>query len=146
MDLSGLKWPVIIIVVVAIGWLASSGGVNWMVSNFSKATPGQDPKRDITDEAGLSKVGGYLMYLFKYEKAYEVMNLALQRYGNTGKNYWYNKYRMVKCLEKMARYQDAYNILRELEGYNAQQYDDRVPNTDVLRARAAKLKEVNGLQ
>ncbi len=146
MDLSGLKWPAIILVVVAVGWLASSGGVNYMVTNFTKAVPGANAAKDQTDEAGLSKVGGYLMYLLRYEKAAEVMNLSITRYGTTGKNYYYNEYRIAKCLEKMGRMQESYNILNALMNADARQYDDRVPNRDVLAARAAKLKEVNNLQ
>ena len=146
MDLSGLKWPAIILVVVAVGWLASSGGVNYMVTSFTKAVPGQDAARDATDEAGLTKVGGYLMYLLRYEKALEVMNTAVARYGTQGKNYYYNQYRMAKCLEKLGRMQESYNILRDLTDIDATKYDERVPNADVLRARAAKLKEVNNLQ
>ena len=145
MDLSRLKWPLIILAVVGIGWLASSGGVNWMVTNYTRATPDQDVKRDITDEAGLTRVGGYLMCLFKYQKAEYVMNLALQRYGTNGKNHHYNRYRIAKCLEKQGRFQESYKILSELEAYNARQYDDRIPDAKVLRTRAAKLKAVNNL-
>jgi tetratricopeptide (TPR) repeat protein len=146
MDLSGLKWPLIILVVVAIGWLASSGGVNYMVTSFTKAAPGADAAKDATDEAGLSKVGGYLMYLLRYEKAAAVMDMAVQRYGTNGKNYYYNQYRIAKCLEKTGRMQESYNILNDLMNLDAKQYDDRIPNRDVLAARAAKLKEVNNLQ
>ncbi len=144
MDLSGLKWPLIILVVVGVGWLASSGGVNYMVTSFTKATPGADAAKDATDEAGLTRVGGYLMYLLRYEKAAGVMQLAIDRYGTTGKNYWYNQYRIAKCLEKMGQPQMGYNVLQELIAADARQYDDRIPNLDVLRARASKLKEVNG--
>ena len=58
MDLSGLKWPIIIAAVVGIGWLATSGGINWMVGNFTKATPGIDEQQDKVAEVGLSRVGG----------------------------------------------------------------------------------------
>ena len=146
MDLSGLKWPAIILVVVAVGWLATSGGVNYMVNNYTKATPGQDAARDKADEAGLSRVGGYLFVLLRYEKAAAVMNAAVQRYGTGGANYYYNLYRIAKCLEKTDRMQESYNILRNLTDIDAKQYDDRIPNRDVLAAQATKLKEVNNLQ
>ena len=146
MDLSGLKWPAIILVVVAIGWLATSGGVNFMVDKCTKAAPGQDVARDKADEAGLTHVGGYLFVLLRYERAATVMNLAIQRYGTNGANYYYNLYRIAKCLEKMDRMQDSYNILRNLTDIDAKQFDDRIPNRDVLAARATKLKEVNNLQ
>lgn len=146
MDLSGLKWPLIILIIVVIGWLGSSGGVNYMVNNFTKATPGVDAQRDKTDEAGLTRVAGYLMMLLRWERSKDVLETVINRYGNTGANYWYNMYRLAKCYEKLGRYQDAYNILRDLAQLNAHQYDDRVPEFDNLNLRANKLKEVHNLQ
>jgi len=146
MDLSGLKWPIIIVVIVAIGWLMTSGGVNWMVGNFTKATPGQDAARDKTDEAGLSRVGGYLLVLWRWEKAAKVMETSIDRYGTNGANYWYNLYRLATCYDRLERYQDSYDTLQDLIAANAHQYDERVPNNDNLSLRASKLKEVNELQ
>ncbi len=146
MDLSGLKWPLIILVIVVIGWLGSSGGVNYMVNNFTKATPGADAQRDKVDEAGLTRVAGYLMMLLRWERSKDVLETVINRYGNTGANYWYNMYRLAKCYEKLGRYQEAYNILRDLAQLNAHQYDDRVPEFDNLNLRANKLKEVHNLQ
>lgn len=146
MDLSGLKWPLIILVIVAVGWLGSSGGVNYMVNNFTKATPGADAQRDKIDEAGLTRVAGYLMMLLRWERSKDVLETVINRYGNNGANYWYNMYRLAKCYEKLGRYQEAYNILRDLAKINAHQYDDRVPEFDNLNLRANKLKEVHNLQ
>ncbi|HDP34578.1 MAG TPA: hypothetical protein ENN29_05655 [Candidatus Hydrogenedentes bacterium] len=145
MDLSGLKWPLIIVVIVGIAFLASSPGVNYMVNNFTKAAPGQDPERDRIDEAGLTRVGGYLMYLWHYERAMAVMQMAIDRYGPEGANYWYNKYRIARCLDRLHRYKASYDVLQELINVEASQYDNRVPGNDNLRARAAKLKEVHEL-
>ncbi len=145
MDLSGLKWPIIIVVVVGIGFLATSPGINYMVNNFTKATPGEDLDRDKIDEAGLSRVAGYLMYLWRYENAASVMQLSIDRYGPSGANYWHNKYRMARCMDRLKRYRASYNILQELIEANASQYDSRVADNDTLRLRAAKLKEVQGL-
>lgn len=146
MDLSGLKWPLIILVVVVVGWLLSSGGVSWMEKNFTKATPGQNTTRDKTDEAGLSRLGGYCLYLWRYERAAGLFESAIDRYGEDGANYWYNLYRLAKCYEKMERYQDSYDVLEQLITANASQYDDRVPENDNLSLRANKLKEVHELQ
>ena len=146
MDLSGFKWPLIILAVVAVCWLASSGGVNYMVNSFTKSAPGQDAARDKSDEAGLTAVGTYLMYTLRYEKTAEVLNIAVQRYGTRGANYYYNQLRLAKCWEKLGRMQDSYKIIRDLADVNAAQYDDRIPNQAELSARATKLKEVNGLQ
>ena len=64
MDLSFLKWPVIIGVVVLIGWLGSSGGVNYMYGKFTTDTAG-NPEKAAVNEAGLSRLGGYCLKLFK---------------------------------------------------------------------------------
>ena len=146
MDLSGLKWPLIILIVIGIGWLLSSGGVNYMINNFTEATPGEDLERDKIDEAGLTRVGGYLLMLWRYEKAAQVFRTAINRYGEDGANYWYNIYRLAKCLDRMDQYQKSYNRLQELIKANASQYDDRVPNNDNLSLRAQKLKEIHELQ
>ena len=144
MDLSGLKWPIIIVVVVGVGFLATSPGVNYMVTKFTTAVPGTDVERDKIDEAGLTRVGGYTMYLFQYSKAMAIMNMAIERYGPTGANYWYNRYRIVRCLEKQGQYEAAHGVLEDLIANDAKQYDDRVPNVDNLRQRATKLKAVHG--
>jgi len=146
MDLSGLKWPLIIVVIVGIGFLASSPGVSWMVGRYTQATPGQDAERDRRDEAGLSRIGGYLLYQWRYEKALEIMQTAVNRYGTGGANYWYNVYRMAKCQEKLGRMQESYNLLQELITANAHEIDGRVADNDNLRLRATKLKEVHNLQ
>lgn len=146
MDLSGLKWPVIILVIVAVGWLCTSGGVNFMVNNFTKATPGEDEKRDKTDEAGLTRVAGFLMKTFRYEWALDVMEQAMDRYGEDGANYWYNKYRTAKCYEKIEDYQRSHTILQELIAANAHDLDERVPENDNIKLRAEKLKETHELQ
>ncbi len=145
MDLSGLKWPIIIVVIVGIGFLASSPGVDYMVRNFTQAVPGEDPDRDKIDEAGLSRVAGYLMYLWRYERAMAVMQMAINRYGPQGANYWHNKYRIARCLDRLQRYRESHDVLQELIQAEASQFDDRVPNNDNLRLRAAKLKEVHEL-
>jgi len=146
MDLSGLKWPLIIVVIIGVGWLLSSGGVNYMVGKFTSATPGADVEQDKIDEAGLYRVAGYLMFLWRYEKAANVIDLAITRYGDAGPNYWDNLYRLAKCYEKMRDYQSSYNVLQDLMAANASQYDDRVPENDNLSLRAARLKEVHELQ
>ena len=141
MDLSGLKWPLIIVVVVAIGWLASSGGINWMISQSTKATVGQDAQQDIRDEQRLTSVAGYQLMLWRYEKAAEVMTTAIDRYGANGANYWFNYYRMAKCYEKMGKPGLAVNTLMEVMRNRSNITDDRVPNWDNLKLRATKIAE-----
>lgn len=146
MDLSGLKWPIIIVVVIFLGWLGTSGGINWMVNNATAAEVGQDAERDTLDEATLTKVGGYLMTLWKYEKAIEVMETSIMRYGPAGQNYYYNYYRLVRCYERLDQNQKAYNIIQELIGMNAWEQDSRVADYDNLNLQAQKLKELHELQ
>jgi len=144
MDLSGLKWPIIIVVVVFVGWLFTSGGVNWMVGQATKADVGADAAKDARDEAMLSRIGGYLIYLWRYEKAAEVLTLSIERYPN-GANVLHNYYRLVTCYERQDMNQRAHNILQELIAAQAWNFDDRIPGQDNLSLRAAKLKEVHGL-
>ena len=137
MDLSFLKWPLIIGVIALIVWLGSSSGVNFMFNKFTASTPGQDAERDAVDEAGLSRLGGYCLRLLKYQKAMHIFETACARYPE-GKNYWYNTYRVVKCAEKLKDYGTAVAILKELMAVNANQYDTRVPTNDALSLRAER--------
>ncbi len=146
MDLSGFKWPAIIIGVAVVLWLGTSGGVNYMVNNFTKATPGQNVAKDESDEAGLTEVGGYLMFMMNYGRAAAVLNLATERYGTQGANYYYNQFCLAKCWEKLGKMQDSYKIIHDLADINAKQYDDRIPSQENLNTRATRLKEENNLQ
>jgi hypothetical protein len=146
MDLSGLKWPLIIIVIALVVWLMSSGGVNFMVKNFTKDVVGDNAKKDISDEAGLSRVGGYLLFLHRWEKAAYVFDQAITRYGDTGKNYWYNYYRSSTCYNRMKNYQMSYDMLMYLWENNANDnYDSRLPGNDKLKLAADKLLEMYDL-
>lgn len=145
MDLSGLKWPIIIVVVVAVGWLFTSGGVDWMISQSTKATVGTDAAKDEFDEAMLSRIGGYLMFQWRYAKAAECFNKARERYGESGKNYWYNTYRLVRCYERMQEYATSVQILDYLISSGASQLDKRVPENDNLALTKNKLLETHEL-
>ena len=145
MDLSFLKWPIILGVIALVVFLASNSGVNFMVKKFSADTPGVDIKKDEINEAGLSRVGGYCLRLVKFQKANEIFNLAVSRYPN-GKNALYNKYRMIRCAEKMGEFQRAVNIMRELIAVNASTVDSRVADNDNLRLRSEKLIEMHELE
>ena len=145
MDLSGLKWPLIIVIVCGLGWLLSSGGVAWMESNFTKSTPGADVERDKLDEAGLSRLATYVLYLWKYERAKGLMNEALDWYGENGANFWFNKYRISTCDERLGNWQEAADELQELIDNNASAKDDRIPENDNLSLKLAKLREVHEL-
>lgn len=145
MDLSGLKWPLIILVIVALGWLATSGGINWMVGNFTKSTPGIDAEKDKADEAGLSRVGGYLLIMWRWEKARNVLDTAIARYPN-GANYYHNLYRIARCEDRLGNYQAKINILRELMDDDAHSIDGRVPHNDILISQADRLIEMYDLR
>lgn len=140
MDLSGLKWPLIIVLVVGVGWLFTSGGVNWMQAQAMKNTPGVDENQDKLDEATLSRLGGYMVRMWRYEKAVELLESACERYP-AGANYWYNVYRLHTCYERMGQADRAIELLDYLVANGASQYDSRVPENDNLNLRANKLRE-----
>lgn len=145
MDLSGLKWPLIIVVVLVLGWLVSEGGINFMYNKFTE-TPvdQQDEAKQVAYEAGLSRLGGFLLLTLRISKAEEVLSEALARYPD-GKNALHNQYRLAKCYEKLGRYRECAMLLRDLRDTDAHDYDDRVPEGDVLQLRIDKLAEVHEL-
>lgn len=144
MDVSKLIWALVIAAVVGGGWLLTSGGVNWQLTKYTEATPGEDADRDELDEAGLSKLGGFLLTTFRYEKAKEVYDLALDRYPD-GKNIWWNLYQLARCEERLENYQDAVNCLVILRDQDGDSHDERVPNRDNLELRIQKLVETHEL-
>ena len=143
MDLSKVKWIVIIAVVVGAIFLASGPGVNAMYNRATKAVVGQDPTRDAADEATLSKYGGYLTTLLQYEKAEKFYSASIDRYGPDGKNFWWNIYKRARCYEKMRKYEDAVGDLYFLWREDGDSYDERVPENYILKNRIAKLIEVH---
>jgi hypothetical protein len=144
MDLSRLKWPLIIIVVVGIGYLLSDGGVRYLRAKFTEGEVGVDPKQDEFNEAGLSKLAGFLMLTFRYASAEEVLLDAMERYPE-GKNVLHNEYRLAKCVEKQGRYKECVQRLVELRDMDAHQYDEDVPEHDILQHRIDNLVEVHEL-
>ena len=145
MDLSKFKWPIIIAVVVGVGWLLSSPGVDFMYRKFSSGQIGASDKEDRFNESGLSKLGGYLMMTFRYGKAEEVYQTAVQNFPD-GKNYYYNMYRIARCAEKKDEYGRSVQILEDLMAMDASTIDKRIPENDALRLRADKLIEMHELQ
>lgn len=143
MDLSGLKWPLIIAAVVGIGWLATSGGVNWMYGNFTAAAPGYDMQQDLRDEAGLTKLASYTYHLWKWDTTIKIIETNIDRYGDAGPNYWFNLERLSTCYERIGDYKTSVRILQELMNTNAHEIDPRVSNFDNLNLRAAKLREMH---
>jgi hypothetical protein len=144
MDISRLKWPLIIIVVVVGGWLVTDGGVRFLRTQFTKGPVGQDVKQDEANEAGLSMLAGFLIQTFRYASAEEVLKDAMERYPQ-GKNYLNNKYRLAKCAEKQGRYEECIEHLAELRDMDAHSIDDRIPEIDVLNLRIDKLAETHEL-
>ena len=144
MDLSRFKWPVILIVVIALIWLCTSGGVSFMYKGLLKHTPGQDAAKDATNEASLTRLGGFLIKTLRYKRAETVVTTAVQRYP-TGRNVYYNHYRLAKCAEKRGNYRGAVNVLEKLIMINANSKDKRVPTNQTLRLRSDKLKETYGI-
>ena len=149
MDLSFLKWPIIILVVVGGGWLLTEGGTNWMYSKLKSQSIGQDETQDAATEASLSRLGGYLIMTFRYDKCADVIEYTTTNFypGGPGgaRHYYHNLYRLAKCREKQGRYQESIQILRDLAYGNAHELDGRVPEFDQLRLRGEKLMETHDI-
>lgn len=145
MDLSILKWPLAIAIVAGVIWLGTAGGVGWMEGKFSQGEPGRDAAVDARNEVGLSRVAGFLLKTFRYERAEQVLEKTLSRYP-AGSESWYNTYRLVKAKEKLGKYNEAAQLLERLIQANANEIDDRVANNDILQARREKLVEVHELR
>lgn len=144
MDLSWVKWPVIIIVVGTIGFLFSSPGINYMYDRALQGPVGEDEDADRRNEATISRLAGLLLVTFRYERAAEMYETATDRYPD-GKNAWWNFYQLARCLEKMDEIEDAVDILVMLRDEDADQYDERVPSVRELEGRIQKLVEINEL-
>jgi deoxyhypusine synthase len=143
MDLSWAKFPIIIAVVLGIGWLGTSGGVNYMHNKFAvEAT--EDAEQNKLNEAGLTRLASFLLKTFRYEKADEVLSDAINFYPE-GKNALWNQYRLAKAKEKQAKYQETIMLLAQLKNMEAFSYDDRIPDTETLQLRIDKLAETHEL-
>lgn len=142
MDLSWLKWLVIVLVVFGLGWLVTSGGVNYMYNKATAGTVGVDAAKDKSNEAILTRYGGFLLSTFRYDRAKQFYSTALQRYPG-GENRFWNRYQLARCHEKLDEMEESVNLLLYLYDENGNQYDSRVPNQDTLKLRIQKLIEVN---
>ena len=144
MDLSKLKWVIIAAIVIGGGWLVTEGGINWIFDNATEADPGNDPEKDENDESTLSRVGGFLMATFRYEKAKKFYQTAIDRYPG-GEKVWWNYYQVARCEEKLYNYQRAADILHMLWLEDAHQHDKRVDGQSTLKRRLDLLIELNDL-
>lgn len=143
MDLSKAKWIVLIGIVLALGWLVTEPGISYLHRRFS-ADPGGDARRAEMNEAGLSRLGGFLMMTLRFSWAERVFEDALRLYPE-GKNSRYNLYRLAKMKEKRGDYRASVRILARLMAENAHAIDDRVPTNDVLTLRRNTLIETHEL-
>jgi len=144
MDLSKLKWPIVIAVVLGLGWLMTSPGIDYLHRKFTR-DPGDDLNKAEMNEAGLSRLGGFLLMTFRYEKAQAVLEDALDLYPD-GKNYYFNYFRLARVKENLGDYQAACDILKDLMDSKAHyNFDQRVPNNDVLSLRRNRLLETHEL-
>jgi tetratricopeptide (TPR) repeat protein len=144
MDLSWLKWLVIVLVIFGVGWLVTAGGVNYMYNRATAGAVGVDAGKDKVNEATLTRYGGFLLSTFRYEGAKKFYNAALQRYPSGNNRFW-NRYQLARCHEKLDEMEESVNLLLYLHDEDANQYDSRIPNQDTLKLRIQKLIEVNQL-
>lgn len=145
MDLSFLKWPVIILVVGAIAFAFSTPGLNMMYERAVNAPAGEDDAEDRSNEAMISRIAGIYLATFRYKSAAESYKQAVDKYPD-GENAWYNYYQLARCHEKMENWEEAVDILVMLRDKDADQYDERVPGVAELNGRIQKLVEVHGLE
>jgi len=150
MDLSKVKWIVIIAVVGGAIWLFTGAGVDAVYDKATDTLPGNDVQQDIVDEAMLSKWAGFLMATFQLEKAKKFYKSAIDRYpGNEtlpqGKNFWWNVYQLARCHEKLKEYPEACDLLYLCWLNNADAIDERVKDNDTIRLRMEKLIEMHEL-
>jgi tetratricopeptide (TPR) repeat protein len=145
MDLSWLKWPSIVLVVALVFWLLSSGGVNFMYNKFTSTPPGENAEVDKRNEAGLTKLGNYLMKTLRYSRAEEVIQRAVDDYGPEADHYWLNVYRLVRLAEKREDYEHAVELLEYLIDQDAPSRESSIPQIENLEARVEKLIEVHEL-
>jgi hypothetical protein len=144
MDLSKVKWVVIVAVVLGVGWLATSGGISYMYTKATSDTPGADVNKDKVNEATLTRYGGFLLSTFRYDQAKKFYVAAVQRYPAGNNRYW-NRYQLARAHEKLDENAESVGLLLGLWEEDANQYDHRVPNKDTLKLRIQKLIEVNQL-
>jgi len=144
MDMSKVLIVIVLLALGGLAYLASSPGVNYLHGKYTQTPAGSDAAQDAKNEAGLSKLGGFLMNTWRYKKANEVMQDAVERYPQ-GADFWYNKYRMVKCAEKAENFKRAVNLLKECIDNDAHSKDPRVPENANLELRRNKLLEMHGL-
>lgn len=145
MDLSWVKWPVLILVVGSAGFLISPPGIDYMYARAIAEPAGVDPERDAASEASLTRLGGILLSTFRYGRAAEIYETAIKRYPN-GENSWYNYYQLARCYEKQEKYSEAVDILVMLRDKDADKLDERIPSPTQLDLRIQKLIEVHELQ
>lgn len=144
MDLSFLKWPIVILVIGSLGFLISSPGIEYVYGKATAGTVGADPEADTANEATLSRLAGLELATFRYKRASEIYDAALKRFPN-GKNSWHNWYQLARCFEKLEQFDKAVDILVMLRDENADKQDERVASPTQLDARIQKLVEVHEL-
>lgn len=144
MDLSKVKWVLIAVLVFGGFWLVTEGGINYMHKKFTADEPGTDAAIDERNEAGLTRLGAFLMMTFRYQKADEVFQNALDLFPD-GVNADYNYFRQARCAEKAYDFKRAVQIMEDLMDWSASDNDPRIPTNDELRLRADKLIEMHDL-
>jgi len=146
MDLSKVKWIVIVAVLLGLGWiLFTDSGKDFLYKRYTESTPGVDAAQDAKDEKGLSRLAGLLFRTFRYEDAANVLDTATKRYPD-GDMFYINSYTLARCEENLENYQAAVDILLMLRDEGAPFIDDRVPSSEIIERRMQQLVEMHGLQ
>jgi len=144
MDLSRFKWPLILAAVFLLGWLLTNPGVSFVHQRLRDRPVGESAEADKATEAGLTRLGWFLIRTFRYKKAQEVLDDAIDLYPE-GENVLLNYYRLAKVEEKLGNYVESVRILRYLEDIDAHSMNSDVPESSNLKLRADKIMELHDL-
>jgi len=145
MDISKIVWPLVIVAVLGLGWLVTEGGVNYQFKKYNEGATGTDPEKDALQEKGLSKLAGFLMTTFRYQKAADTYNAAIDRFPN-GENVWWNSYQLARCQEKLKNFDEAVRLLVFIRDQDGDSHDERIPGFDNLNLRIQKLVETHEIK
>lgn len=144
MDLSKVILSIVVFVFFVGSLLLTNAGMNQAYENSTKILVGNDPDQDVIDEAVLSKYGGINFSMFRYEKAKKFYTASVKRYGENGRNYWWNLEQLAACEEKLGNDEAAVVLLHQLWMADGEKHDSRVSDRKELERRATELIQLNG--
>ncbi len=145
MNLSKVFWIAVFVVIIGGGYMLTTKGMEKAYQNATSTLPGNDPARDVADEATLTKYGEFQQTIFRYQNAKMFYKAAIDRYGESVANYWSNLHQFARCEQKLGNEMEALEIYYTLWDYDASSQDSRVPSSETLANRIKQLIALNDL-